>query len=429
MSGRRFSIGLRAALAIFIVTLFVTSTWAQAPWERVLFSFNGTDGSYPAGSLIRDSHGLFGTTLYGGAYGYGTVFQLSHKVGGGWAHTVLHSFNGTPDGAVPFGLIMDAAGNLYGTATQGGLYTYGYGTVYELRQQGVGLWTYRVLHSFTGSSTDGASPSGLILDAAGNLYGTTYGGGDLAECPDGGGGCGTVFELSHKVGGGWTEKVLHSFSRAYGSPGGLIFDAAGNLYGTTPEGGAYGYGTVFELSPEADGSWTEKVLYSFPGGADGISPGGLIFDAAGNLYGTSGGSDYGVPDGYGTVFELSPEADGSWTEKVLYTFRPGTDGIIPGGLIFDTRGNLYGTTYQGGLYGTTSAACAFWGCGVVFELSPNAGGSWTYSVLHRFDPNCHNDGAAPSSGLIMDAAANLYGTTCCFGAYGGSGGTVYEITP
>ena len=277
-----------------------------------------------------------------------------------------------------------------------------------------GAWTEKVLHNFNHNGTDGYWPiASPILDAAGNLYGTTFQGGayDL----------GTVFELT-PTGGGWTETVLHTFSGYTdgGSPwAGLVFDTAGNLYGTTPYGGDYYAGTVFELTPTAGGGWTKQVLHSFsPDCTDGYEPyAGLIFDTAGNLYGTtSAGGTYSCNGSQGgTVFELTPTEGGGWTETVLHSFNSnGTDGIIPyASLVFDTAGNLYGTTVSGGTYNY----------GTVFKLSPGEGG-WTETVLHTFNGT---DGAAPYAGLIRDAAGNLYGTTFLGGAYGG--GTVFELTP
>ncbi len=259
-------------------------------------------------------------------------------------------------------MIIDAAGNLYGTTEYGGDYSCGgpgCGTVFELMPTEGGGWTEKKLHNF-GNGTDGVFPlADLNLDVAGNLYGTTYGGGGLCSY-----GCGTVFELTPNGNGNWTEKVLHSFNDN-GTDGdlpyaGLIFDAAGNLYGTTVAGGSSYAGTVFELTPHGNGNWTEKVLHSFSNvGTDGASPfAGLIFDAAGNLYGTT---TYGG-NHPGTVFELTPTGGGDWTEKVLHSFsNVGTDGAYPyGGLIFDAAGNLYGTTYLGGTYNY----------GTVFEVTP-----------------------------------------------------------
>ena len=233
----------------------------------------------------------------------------------------------------------------------------------------------KVLHSFSNNGTDGIVPDGgVIFDGAGNLYGTTYAGGTHSA--------GTVYELTPAGGGTWTEQVLHSFSS--GADGafpaaGLIFDTAGNLYGTTVGGGTHSEGTVFELTPAAGGTWTEKVLYSFGNGTDGYAPySGLVFDAAGNLYGTA---YYGGTYSRGTVFELTPQAGGTWTEQVLHSFGNGTDASAPfAGLTFDTAGNLYGTTEVGG----TSGGCAPYGCGTVFELTPAAGGTWTEKVLYNF---------------------------------------------
>jgi uncharacterized repeat protein (TIGR03803 family) len=296
-------------------------------------------------------------------------------------------------------------------------------------------WNEKVLHNFNGSDGS-ASRSGLVFDAAGNLYGTTTGGGTY---PCGDLGCGTVFELSPTQGGGWTEKVLHSFNDD-GIDGinpfaGLVFDAAGNLYGTTAQGGTdpcgpLGCGTVFELSPMPGGGWTEKVLYSFGNGTDGAYPlyGALIFDAAGNLYGTtsSGGTHNCQGNGgCGTVFKLTPTVGGAWTETVLYNFGNGTDGYAPeAGVILDPAGgNLVGTTTYGGTNGC--AVSQYSGCGTVFELTPAAGGGWTETVVHDFGGDL--DGATPLAGLTLDAAGNLYGTTFVGGTY--DLGTVFRLSP
>jgi uncharacterized repeat protein (TIGR03803 family) len=425
MRGKRLSIRLTAALAMFAATLLlVASTFAAAQLqEEVLHSFqnDGTDGIDPGPGLISDGAGnLYGTTSVGGTHNWGTVFELSPAAGGGWTEKVLYSFASVPDGSWPMSaLIFDAAGNLYGTTLSGG--TNNGGTVFELSPDGGGGWTEKVLHNFGIGGIDGDEPqAGLIFDAAGNLYGTTGRGGGTFY--------GTVFELSPDGGGGWTEQVLHSFGA--GTDGafpyaGLIFDAAGNLYGTTYEGGAFdtcaaeGCGTVFELMPAAGGNWTEKVLYSFDyNSGGGIAPSAnLIFDGAGNLYGTTSSGYYG--DSNGTVFELSPTAGGNWTEQVLHSFGSGTDGNNPvGSLIFDFAGNLYGTTAWGG----TFSSCLN-GCGTVFELMPAAGGNWTEQVLHNFADV--PDGSWPHSALIFDTAGNLYGTTLLGG--NSAHGTVFEI--
>jgi uncharacterized repeat protein (TIGR03803 family) len=340
---------------------------------------------------------------------------------------VLHDFGGM-DGVFPNGLIFDAAGVLYGTTEGGGGWgrpcnpTGGCGTVFELSPEAGGGWTEQVLYSFCAQTdcTDGDEPyAGLIFDAAGNLYGTTFYGGTY--------GYGTVFELTPEAGGGWTEKVVYSFNPNNGTDGaypyaGLIFDNNGNLYGTTSYGGTYDYGMVFELTPAQGGGWTEQVLYSFNfNGTDGYGPlACLIFDKAGNLFGTT---VFGGTYDSGTVFELTPAEGGGWTEKVPHSFNGRNDGANPyAGLILDENGNLYGTTAGG--QGRTHEAGAN-NAGTVFELMPTKGGGWAEKVLHSFSSN-GRDGASPGAGLIFDAAGNLYGTTSLGGPYGF--GTVFEIT-
>jgi len=327
---------------------------------------------------------------------------------------VLHNFKlSNKEGNRPrSGLIFDAAGNIYGTTTIGGdtACDFGCGTVFELTPKADGGWTERVLHYFHPNGREGTAPdTALIFDSAGDLYGTTTAGAAY--------GTGTVFELMPTTGGHWTAKVLHEFHPIVGDgegSNGLIFDAAGNLYTSTANGGAYGYGTVFELIPQAGGGWKGKVLHSFRrNGRGGEAPiGGVVFDAAGNLYGTT---YFGGAYGSGTVFELTPNQGGGWGEIVLHHFNNNTnDGVYPSaGLIMDAAGNLYGTTYIGGAYRA----------GTVFELMPKAGGGWRETVLHSFN----TDGFNPTGGLIMDAAGNLYGTTYENGA--DPCGTAFELTP
>jgi uncharacterized repeat protein (TIGR03803 family) len=420
MRRKRFFVRIRTTSAIFSVALVVASAWA-APKEKLVHNFNsGKGGHAPLAGLIFDAAGhLYGTTVDGGAHNVGTVFELTSKADGNWTEKVLHNFNqNAKDGYYVHGasLIFDSSGNLYGTTVFGGTGTacsaMGCGTVFELTPNHGGQWTEKVLHSFN-KGGDGAYPvAGLIFDSSGNLYGTTSQGG---TCD-----CGVVFELTPNGEGRWSEKILHSFKGvgkdgAYPA-GGLIFDSSDNLYGTTFGSRAQGNGTVFELMPEADGGWREKVLHNFDG-RDGSGPqGSLVFDAAGNLYGTT---FTGGTHGSGAVFELTPNPGGSWTEKVLHNFNPAVaDGINPeGSLIFDRSGNLYGTTNGGGAHGDY---------GTVFELTSNPGGGWTEKLLHNFNSNCR-DGCTPYSGLTFDSVGNLYGTTANGGAYGG--GTVFKITP
>jgi len=352
----------------------------------------------------------------------------------------LYTFTGVSDGDFPgAGVIFDQVGNLYGTAGQGGdgPCVGGCGLVYKLTPNMDGSWTKSALYSFCSltNCADGFNPyAGLIFDQAGNLYGETYAGG-------GSSGDGTVFELTPNADGSWSEKVLHDFTGgADGSLpiGGLIFDRAGNLYGTTY--GGSGYGVVFQLTPNATGSWTENVLHTFPlnhraGGAGPL--GGVIFDQEGNLYGTTlfgGDSTCGDGAGCGVVFELTPRTNGGWSEKVLHRFINGAGGGFPGAaLILDQTGNLYGTTEEGGNLSQCSGEGD--GCGVVFQLTPNADGNWKEKVLHHFTGG--KDGGLSFAGLIFDAVGNLYGTAawggnlnyCAGGGFSGGCGVVFKLVP
>jgi uncharacterized repeat protein (TIGR03803 family) len=333
---------------------------------------------------------------------------------------VLHSFTDQEGYTTYAGLLLGASGSLYGLTYEGGSYSCGggtgCGTVFELVPAEGGKWTEKVLHDF--NTMDGFYPqAGLIFDAGGNLYGTTYYGGAHGD--------GAVFELMPTTTGHWTEKLLYSFRNngrdGYYPDAGLVFDASGNLYGTTNLGGTYSVGAVFRLAPNADGSWSEKVLHSFNNsfnfnGTDGFYPAaGLIFDSSGHLYGTT---LYGGLYGDGTVFALTPIDDGSWSEKVLHNFNTnGSDGYYPyAGMILDSSGSLLGTTYAGGAYDS----------GTVFELTPKQDGSWSEEVLYSFDDK-GRDGYNPYASLVSDTAGNLYGTTLNGGAY--DSGTVFELSP
>ena len=306
--------------------------------EEVLYTFHGLpDGRLPNGLIFDSSGNLYGTTQQGGAANFGTVFELSPDGHGGWNEIVLYSFQGGSDGKNPLaGVIFDSLGNLYGTTagSDAGCWVAGCGTVFKLSPDGSGGWTETALHTFQAGS-DGVFPeSGLVFDKAGNLYGTTLAAGDMG-CPDSLIGCGTVFKLSPDGSGGWTNTTLHAF---HGGGDGstptsdLIFDEAGNLYGTTRQGGTHNFGTVFELSPNSSGTWTETVLYRFLGGGDGgDAQGGLTFDQSDNLYGTT--QQGGAAD-FGTVFELSPDGHGGWNETVLYSFQYGNDGLYPRSGVF-----------------------------------------------------------------------------------------------
>lgn len=332
--------------------------------------------------------------------------------------TVIHNFT-LDDGAYPLtGLTMDVAGNLYGTTARGG---HGYGTVFELKHSGNG-WLLNTLYNFAGvRNSDGGFPYGRVTIALdGTLYGTTEEGGNDNGCYNNG--CGTVFRLrpapaapkSAQV--PWDEAVLYHFagySDGYFPAGDLTFDQSKNLYGTAFAGGSHDLGVIYELTPSG-GGWTKTILYSAKGGNhDGARPqAGVVFDGSSNLYGVfSCNSIYG--EGYGAVYQLSRSGSG-WTERIIHEFTGGIDGGNPfGGLILDSSGNLYGTTSLGGGGGG----------GTVFELTP-FNGNWSFNTLYAF-PGCGQCG--PSDKLSMDSAGSLYGTTIQDGAYGL--GSVFKLTP
>jgi len=353
--------------------------------------------------------------LGGNAWGQVT-FKTLHKF---WDKGTIDGYPHAP------ALILDAAGYLYGTTATGG--AHGYGRIYQLTPNSDGTWTEQVLHDF--NMNDGADPRGnLTFDGEGNLYGTTAYGGGSSGCYFTGD-CGVAFKLTHNSGGSWSESVLHVFTGENGdgsnTDGALIFDGAGNLYGTSEWGGG-GWGAVFELTPNSDGSWTEHTLFGFDMGSDGGYPWAdtLVFDAAGNLYGATayGGMSGCSPRGngcygLGVIFQLTLNSDGTWSEKVLHSFTAGKDGATPTGpLVLDASGNLYGTTFWGGAHN---------GNGNVYKLTPNPNGTWTEHVLHQFTGG--RDGGAPFSGLSFDAAGNLYGATTQGGKYGY--GVVFKLTP
>jgi hypothetical protein len=375
------------------------------------------------------------------------LLALALPASAAWKEKVLYSFTGGSDGSTPAGgVVFDSTGNLYGANILGGAKgsgcpSGGCGVVFEIsppKQKG-GAWTQATIYTFQGfnQGNDGFSPyGGLIIDAKGNLYGTTaYGGTGSCTLLGGRWGCGTAYELSppQQKGGKWTEKILYSLQGGkdgYFAWGDLVFDANGNLYGATQFGGGKGTscnilyggqcGTVFEISPPKTkgGKWTEKVLHSFAGGtrgeksSDGATPnGGLILDSKGVVYGTTyyggdnagncGGGVNGI--GCGTVFELLPPKakGGAWAEAVLHRFGLDQDGSNPAdGMVFGEDGNPYGTTYYGppNDYGT------------IFVLTKHSGrpSAWTESVLYRFKDG--KDGANPAGRLIFDRDGNLYGT-------------------
>lgn len=395
--------------------------------ETVLHSFSGSDGSQPTAALTPDGAGNFyGTTYGGGIFGFGTVFELSPSSGGGWTETVLYNFSGGSDGSQPASsLVRDSSGNLYGSTVAGGSYCspYGCGVIFELSKSG-SQWNETVLHDFTGG-TDGGGPSGVILGDHGKLFGSAAAGGTSSN--------GVVFELSNS-GGNWTQTIIYNFTG--GTVGGrdpdgsLIFDSSGRLYGTTLFSGDAGGGIAFRLTPSKTGAWTESLLHSFTL-LNGSNPnGGLIFDSAGNIYGTTqAGGNTADCDGFGCglVFKLSPRSGSEWEETVLYEFTRHADGGFPlAGLVIDASGNLYGTTDGGG---NPNFCGGQNGCGVVFKLSPGTTG-YTETVMHEF---IFSDGASSGAPLTRDSSGNLFGTTFDGGILTDCNdfgcGVVFEVTP
>ena len=385
------------ALAILLPLALVTQ-FAQAQTFSVLYSFTGgTDGGNPWATLIQDAAGnLYGTTTSGGTSGVGVVFKLD-PIG---KETVLYTFTGGTDGGGPFGgLVRDGTGNLYGTTAFGGDVTCGCGTVFRLDPT---TGSETVLYSFKGYPVDGALPqAGVVRDSVGNLYGAASGGGAYGD------------GIAFKVDMSGKETVLHNFTGGTdgaASIGDLVLDNSGNLYGTTFFGGGSEFGTAFRLSK------TGKVtlLHTFSGTPDGQQPhGGVIRDAAGNLYGTT---SFGGATDWGTVFKL----DKAGKETVLYSFTGGADGgrTRGGSLVRDAAGNLYGITYSGG--GGSCQTFYGAGCGVVFRL----GKAGKESVLHTFTGA---DGGQSRAGVFRDGTGNLYGTTSTGGAHGS--GVVFKIAP
>ena len=397
MIGKIFSISSVLTVALFAASVLIAGQQAQAQSETVLYSFCSAGTSCPDGEdtssgLITDGTGNFyGTTQSGGigaGYGQGTVFEISPNGHGGWTETVLYAFTGGTDGGRPASQVMlDSLGNLYGTTQNGG--TYNYGVVFKLTPTG-NTWMETVLHSFAGG-LDGENPTaGLIMDSQGNLYGTS----DLC-----------AFELSPS-GVSWTLQVIYELGG--GTHAALTMDPAGNLFGVNS------IAEVFEISPNGGGGWNPAtIIHTFTGApGDGYYPEGtLVLDKAGNLYGTT---TNGGTNNFGTVYELTPESGGVWSEKILYSFGgANSNGQEPwAGVVLDAAGKIYGTAPFSFREGTA---------GTVFELTPQVG-TYKEKILWTFD---FTNGADPFGGVILDNSGNLYGTTSSYGAQ--NGGNVYRI--
>jgi len=400
-------IRIKNATPAFVIALSLVT--ANATTTDVIFSFEEEEGEYADTDLETDNAGnIYGTTVLGGEFGGGTVFQLS-PTANGWEHTVLYSFTGGADGGEPYkGVSIDRRGNLYGTAVTGGSggCEGGCGVVYKLTKSR-GTWNQTVIHAFTGGD-DGSGPGARVtVDRSGNVYGMTPTGGTY--------GVGTIYKI-HPHARTWEFQVIHTFTGgddgATGSAGRMLLQQ-GRLYGAATVGGIYGSGVVFELTPTAVGEWDFRALYSFHGQPDGSFPyGALLRGPSGKIYGTT---YYGGENGIGAVYELSPRQVGEWDGRVIYSFQTGSDGNSPiSNLVRDAAGNLYGTTSEGGL-----------GSGTIFKLTPIGGGQWTESVVHPFEGP--PDGGFSYNGMVVDRFGNFYGAT----VHGGTedDGCVYKFTP
>jgi len=405
-----------AVAAATIVCLALASNASAADQFKIVHPF--TSAERLRGRLVRDAAGnLYGTASTGtGSFFYGIVFELSPKSDGEWTADTLHVFG--PSAFSPTGgLVFDQTGNLYGTTSGPG------GALYKLTKNASGTWTFSVPYDF--KVLGPSDPYGdLTADTSGNFYGVAQDNLPIERT------AGTVFELRHNPNGTWNAPALYTFiadstlSYPHGAlpNGGLVFDKAGNLYGTAWGGGnsgaecdaSYGCGVVFKLAPNSAGSWTQTVIYRFSG-PDGANPAaGLAIDN-GNLYGTASG---GGTDGAGTVFKLTLNSGKTWSESIIHDFSGGDDGNGPfGGITLGPDGSLYGTTAYGG--------CAFsvcnGGCGVVFRLTPTPGG-WTEAVLHAFSGYAQ----APDAPLLLDNKGDVFGSAQLGNT---TNGLIFEITP
>lgn len=411
-------LGFAIAFGVLLGIVLTVAPMAPAQTFSTLHKFTGTpDGAFPFQSNLIDIGGtLYGTTGGGGAFGFGTIFKISST----GKETVLYSFTGGADGGQPSsGLVRDKSGNVYGTTFNGGdlscvlLNLAGCGVVYEFNGSGL-----TVLYTFTGGA-DGAWPQGVILDAAGNVYGPTFFGGTSPTCPLGSNQCGVIFELTLQ-GGTWNESVLYNFQGGTdgGEPNGFIsMDRLGNIYGATIIGGnnadcaGPGCGVIFKLAKGGK----ETALYTFTGGVDGAGPNGALLMGAKGLYGTTyAGGDLscsnGSSVGCGVVFKITPTGK----ETVIYTFKGTPDAANPSyGFVADSMGNGYNTTIFGGTDNL----------GTVFEVTSKG----HEKVLYSFTGG--SDGANPQSGLIFDSKGNLYSNAVLGGDASCNCGTVFKIAP
>jgi uncharacterized repeat protein (TIGR03803 family) len=419
LSSRASRARLLRRTATAALALLLLSVARAAATEKVLYAFTGgSDGGGPSGALAFDASGnIFGTTHFGGIVtcggfvggGCGVVFELSPNGNGTWTETPIYAFADGADGGFPnSGVLLDGAGNVYGTASTGGsaACSIGCGVVYQLLKSST--FTEYVLHTFSGP--DGQFPNASLFPSPPiTQYSTTVYGGKYGN--------GTVFSMQSTPDDGWSENVVYSFtgkddgSKPYA---GVVQDKSGNLYGTTYPSDSYNNGVVYELRPRPNGTWKERILHAFGSSPDGSNPyAGVIIGSRGTLFGTT---INGGKNGGGTVYELSRTAPATWQETILHSFGSGNDGRQPyNGVIEDRAENLYGTTLFGGKHNY----------GTVYVLTPQPSGMWKERILYNFTGKA--DGGYPSPGLLRDPAGNLYGATSNGGVHGA--GVIFEITP
>ncbi|MBU6296225.1 MAG: PEP-CTERM sorting domain-containing protein [Planctomycetes bacterium] len=394
------------ALSVVIATSFAAPAGSQT--LTTLYNFTTSSGGFAESGLAFDTAGnLVGTRAVGEANPAGSVFRLSGNGGGGYSYSSLFDFNGTNGSTPQAGVIIDSAGNIFGTTAGGG--ANGRGTVYRLSDNGAGGYAHTILFNFTNTPATGRAPAAtLMADANGHLYGTTTLGGASPAI-------GNVFRLANDGAGNYTHSTLHSFTvptAGTGRRSSLIVDAGGNLYGTTEIGGSSAGGTVYRLANNGAGGYNYAALANFGGPSGGRQPAsGLIADAAGSLYGvTFAGGTFNN----GTVFKVSDNGAGGYTTTILHNFNHTNGGSPLGGLIADAVGNLFGTTYGGG---------GEFAPGTVFRLSDNGAGGYTHTVLYTFGGS---NGIKPYGDLIADDEGNLYGMTQFGGA--NDSGTIFRIS-
>ena len=421
-----------ASFALICALILFATQLTQAQTFTVLHTFTGgQDGGAPFSGLALRGNNLYGATYGGGTggtcyLGCGTVSKLT-KQGSTWLFTPLYEFHNAPDGNFPAGVVIGPDGTLYGTTYGGGitggnciLDVNGCGTVFQVRPPATFCatafcpWNETVLYRFRGQNGDAGGPynGDLIFDGAGNIYGTTESGGAYQW--------GAAYKLTPSQ-GGWTESVIYSFNasgpQGWGVPQtGLIMDQAGNLYGTTIWENQYAFGVTYQLTPSQSG-YTGNVLHAFHNDVNGYLPQALIFDPAGNILGATAGAG---PFNNGTVYKLLVSE--GWSLDTIYSFGR-NEGATENRLTMDAAGNLYGTAPTGGPYLS----------GAVFKLTPSGSG-YIYTALHYFTGG--SGGQYPYGSVTIDANGNLYGTTeaggnldDCLSEFGGGCGVVWEITP